>query len=248
MLQSRIVSTREPSRQLRARDIMTRHVITAAPEAKVKDLALLMANNRISGVPIVTAEGDLVGIVTEGDLLYKELLPKPPEPAEVFQHLPLPSVAEAAERARKAEGLSADAIMTSPVITVDEDTPVHAVVAEMVKRRINRLPVVRQGRMTGIISRADVLRVFTRPDPEISEAVWKSISHDLPIDVSSVMIEVLDGMVYLYGTVTADSDKTLLERWSAMVDGVIGVQSWLTTEPVDPKPIGRAQTGHKKAS
>jgi CBS domain-containing protein len=122
------------------------------------------------------------------------------------------------------------------------------VVAEMVKRRINRLPVVRQGRMTGIISRADVLRVFTRPDPEISEAVWKSISHDLPIDVSSVMIEVLDGMVYLYGTVTADSDKTLLERWSAMVDGVIGVQSWLTTEPVDPKPIGRAQTGHKKAS
>lgn len=235
---SQTVTAREPTRQLHARDIMTTPVITAAPNTRVKDLALLMARNRISGLPIVTVDGDLVGIVTEGDLLYKELLPKPPEPAEVFQHLPLPSVAEAADRARKAEALRADAIMTSPVVTVDEATPVHAVVAEMMKRRINRLPVMREGRMTGIISRADVLKVFTRPDPEISDAVWKSVSHDLPIDLSAVMVEVVDGMVYLYGTVTTVSDKALLERWTAMVDGVIGVQSWLTVRLAEHKKAG----------
>jgi CBS domain-containing protein len=207
---------------------MTEPVITASPDTNVRDLARLMATNHISGIPIVSVAGDLVGIVTEADLLYKELLPKPPEPAEVFNYLPVPSVAEAAERARKAEALRAETIMTSPVITVDEETPVHAVVAEMIKRRINRLPVMGQGRMAGIISRADILKVFARADPEISEAVRESISHDLPIDISSVMIEVLDGTVYLCGTVNTAADKALLERWSAMVDGVVGVRSWLT--------------------
>jgi len=235
---TRAVVAQEPSRKVYARDIMTRPVISAAPDTPVKALAKTLVAHRISGLPIVTADGELVGIVTEGDLLYKELLPKPPEPADVFRHLPVPSITEAAERARKAEGLRADAVMSSPVVTATEDMTVHAVAAEMVKRRVNRLPVVRNGRVVGIISRADVLRVFTRPDTEISEAVWQSLSNDLPVDVSAVMVEVRGGMVYLYVSATTASDKALIERWAAMIDGVIGVQSWLVARSGERRTAG----------
>lgn len=125
--------------QLQARDIMTAPVITALPETIIRDLAALMTTHRISGIPIVTSEHELVGIVTEGDLLYKEVMPKPQAPPTVVRRLPIRAVIEAHERVRKAEGTHAFEIMSSPVLTVTETAAVHEIARVMLQYRINSL-------------------------------------------------------------------------------------------------------------
>lgn len=227
------VAPKKRSMRMFARDIMTSPVITTRPDARVRDLVALMTTHGISGIPIVTGEHELVGIVTEADLLYKEILPKPAEPAPIIQRLRLPGVAEAAERARKAEGLRAVDIMTSPVISVTEATTVHEIAALMVKHKVNRLPVLRAGRVVGIVSRADVLKAFKRSDEELLEAIREGIVHDLWLDVASFRIEVKEGVVYLEGKAERRSEKDLVEKWAAMADGVIGVESHLTYEVDD---------------
>jgi CBS domain-containing protein len=218
--------------RLYARDIMTGPVITARPDAPVKDLVALMTTHRISGIPIVTEEGDLVGIVTEGDLLYKEIVPRPEQPSGVVRRLPLRAITEAVERARKAEGLRADEIMTAPVITVTEAATVQEIAGLMVKHGINRVPVARAGKVVGIISRADVLKAFRRPDEELAEAIRESLLHDfwvdLWVDVNRMTISVKGGVVHLAGVLERRSEKELVEKWTGMADGVVGVESRLT--------------------
>ncbi len=219
--------------QLFARDIMTSPAITARPDARVKDLVALMITHRISGIPIVTADHELVGIITEADILFKEVLPKPHEPTPIAQRLHLPGIAEAAERARKAEGLRADEIMTSPVITVTEAATVHEIAGLMVKHKVNRIPVLRAGKVVGIVSRADVLKAFTRTDQDLTEAIREGILHDLWVDISKLAIEVKDGIVHLEGTLDRRSEKELVEKWAALADGVVGIESRLTYETDD---------------
>lgn len=223
------------SMRLFARDIMTSPVIIARPDAPVKDLAALLTTHRISGIPIVTTEHELVGIITEADFLYKEILPKPTEPRPIVQRLRLPGVAEAAERARKAEGLRAVDIMTSPVITVTEAATVHEIAGLMVQHKVNRLPVLRAGRVIGIVSRADVLKAFRRSDEELADAIREGIIQDLWVDEARLRIEVKDGIVYLEGRVDRRSEKDLVEKWAAMADGVVGVESRLTCGVDDRK-------------
>jgi CBS domain-containing protein len=214
--------------RLLARDIMTSPVITARPETTIRDLAALMTTHHISGVPIVTAEHELVGIVTEGDLLYKEVIPKPHEPPAVVRRLPLRSVLEAHEHARKAEGTRAYEIMTSPVLTVTETASVHEIAQVMIKNQINRVVVLRANRVVGIVSRADILKAFRRPDAELCEAIRNSLAHDLWIDLSKVTVEVKDAVVFLDGTVERKSEKELAEKWAALADGVVEVRNRLT--------------------
>lgn len=225
--------TKRRALRLFARDIMTSPVITAWPETRVRDLVALMTTHRISGIPIVAADHELIGIVTEADLLYKEILPKPIEPAPVAQRLHLPGIAEAAERARKAEGLRAFDIMTSPVISVTEDATVHEIAGLMVTHKINRLPVLRAGRVVGIVSRADVLKAFRRSDEELAEVIREAILNDLWLDVARLGVNVRDGVVYLEGRLDRRSEKDLVEKWAQMADGVLGVESRLTYEVND---------------
>jgi CBS domain-containing protein len=214
--------------RLAARDIMTSPVITARPETTIRDLAALMTTHHISGVPVVTAEHELVGIVTEGDLLYKEAIPKPHEPPAVVRRLPLRAVIEAQAHARKAEGTRAYEIMTSPVLTVTETATVHEIAHVMVKNGINRVVVLRAGRVVGIVSRADVLKAFRRPDAELAEVIRNSLMHDLWIDLSKMTVDVKDGVVFLDGAVERRSEMELAERWAVMADGVVEVRNRLT--------------------
>lgn len=220
--------TRARPLRLLAQDIMTAPVISALPETTIRDLAALMTTHRISGIPIVTAEHDLVGIVTEGDLLYKEVLPRPQAPPAVVRRLPIRAVIEAHEQARKAEGTRAFELMSSPVLTVSETTPVHEIARVMVQHRINRVVVLRAGRVVGIVSRADILKAFRRPDAELAEVIRHSLMHDLWLDLARVTVEVKDGVVYLDGAVERKSEKDLAEQWAAMADGVVDVRNRLT--------------------
>lgn len=208
--------------RLQAKDVMTSPVITVSPQTPVKEVARLLLTHHISGAPVVS-DGKLVGIVTEADLLYKEH----PEPLEGGL-LRLLRRGQLAEAERKAEGLVARDVMTSPVVTVTEDTPLREVASLMARRQINRVPVVRDDQVVGIVSRADVLRALVRADHELEEAVRRALLEELWIDPTGLRIEVRDGVVTLEGEVERRSDKELAERWLGTVDGVLRVDSRLT--------------------
>ncbi|MER3460844.1 MAG: hypothetical protein C4303_06945 [candidate division GAL15 bacterium] len=216
--------------RLTARDVMSSPAVTVSPDTPVKEIARLFLQRRISGVPVVSLDGELVGIVTEADLLYKE---RPP--LEKGGLLALFRRGQVAEVERKAEALVARDVMSFPVVTVQEATPLREVAALMARRQINRVPVVREGRVVGIVSRADVLRALVRPDEELREAVRRALLEELWVDPSGLRIDVREGVVYLEGEVDRRSDKALAERWVGTVDGVVRVESHLTYRFDDPQ-------------
>ncbi len=215
---------RTPSTQPRllARDVMTSPVVTVRPDTPVKEIAQLLLTHHISGVPVVE-DSKVVGIVTEADLLHKER-PELPEGGilRLFRR------GQLAEAERKAEGLVARDVMTSPVVTVTEDTPLREVATLLARRQINRVPVMRGNELVGIVSRADVLRALVRTDAEVEQAVRRALLEELWIDPTDLRIEVREGVVTLEGEVERRSDKELAERWLETVDGVLRVESRLT--------------------
>jgi CBS domain-containing protein len=142
----------------RARDIMVTDVITVKPETSVQDLARLLNEKRISGVPVVDDEGRVIGIVTESDLVLRVAGPHIPPHIELLGGIIyLENPHEMQEKLRKAMALTAGEVMTRDVVTVDQDRPVREIADLMVKRRVNRLPVVGDGRLVGIITRHEVI-------------------------------------------------------------------------------------------
>ena len=115
------------TRKVSAREVMTADPVTVSPEAPVREAAQLLAYHRISGLPVVDGEGNLVGLVSEADLIGKP-------------------------------GQTVGEIMSRNVITAAADTPVEDVAALMVRQRIKRVPILQEGRLAGIVSRADVVR------------------------------------------------------------------------------------------
>jgi len=213
--------------RLRASDVMTAPVVTVSPEATVKEIASLMLAHHVSGLPVVSSAGELVGIVTEADLLHKERGPHRPDGRLTRA---VRSLGRARDVRRKAGGLTAADLMSAPVVTVDEAAPLHEIAAVMVRRAINRVPVMRGGRLVGIVSRADIVRALTRTDAEVADAVRATLLHDLWLDVSRLDIDVQDGVVRLEGRVERRSERELAARWAAAVDGVVAVDSRLDYE------------------
>lgn len=121
--------------QMIASDIMTRKVITIHPEASVQEAAQLLDQFRISGIPVVDARGNLIGIITEADIISK-----------VNRYGLLDQ-----------DGMRVAEIMSRDVITVNEETPVGDIAILLSERKIKRVPVVRQGRLVGIVSRGDIV-------------------------------------------------------------------------------------------
>ena len=119
--------------------------------------------------------------------------------------------------------------MTSPAITIDADRPVAEAARVMVSRGVNRLPVLEKGLLVGIVSRADLVRLFTRSDEEIAREILDAVAgRMLWIATDTLEVEVEHGEVVLRGELDTEGDATLLERYAALVPGVIGVRSELT--------------------
>jgi len=192
---------------------MTFPVITVTPETEVRDLVATMLAHHISGVPFVTAAGELAGIVTEGDLLHKET------PVSHGQRGTVTSTPD------KARGVTARELMTAQVVTVDEDTPLRDTVGLMMSKQINRLPVMRGSQLVGIVTRADALRALVRPDEQITAAVRDALIHGVRIDLSHLRFWVRNGVVHLEGELGSRSEKDLAEGWIAAIDGVVKVES-----------------------
>jgi CBS domain-containing protein len=145
----------------RVADVMERDVVTIGPEATVHELVLLLRQKDLGGVPVVDANRRLVGIVTEGDLVIEDADVRAPHYFELLGNLVyLGSQRKFEERLKKMVGNSVGDVMTTDVFTVAPDDPVGRAANIMVDKKVNRVPVVDDGRLVGIVARHDVIRML----------------------------------------------------------------------------------------
>jgi CBS domain-containing protein len=214
-------------------DVMTRSVVTVAPDALVADAIHLMLDKRISGIPVVDADGHLVGIVTEGDFLrraetgtekkqsrWRELLFGNGKLAEDYVH---------------SHGRHVRDVMTTSVVSVTESASLEHVVDEFERRRVRRFPVVDgANRLAGIISRSDLLRILAKTmlagetpavdDVTLRERVIKELSHQRWADDNRVAVTVAAGVVHLKGVVFDTRHRDAIRVAAENVPGVVAVQ------------------------
>lgn len=142
-----------------ARDIMTKNVITVKKNATIEEIAKILTDNNIGGVPVVDDNNSLLGIITSKDLLYKDIEPRIPSYIEVLGGVFfVEGIKHYEEELRKLLASQAEEIMTKKVITITEDTEVKDIAELIVEKGVNRLPVLKDDKLVGIISRGDVVK------------------------------------------------------------------------------------------
>ncbi|HVS85040.1 MAG TPA: CBS domain-containing protein [Gaiellaceae bacterium] len=204
---------------MRVADLMSTNVICVRPETPLKDVAAIFAAQGISGVPVVTSEGELVGVVSEADILAKE---RRPAAHSRFAQL----LGHESDHDPKAEARTAGEAMTSPAVTIDAGRRVDVAAGLMLDRGINRLPVVgRDGALLGIVTRADLVRAFIHDDAEILREIHDEVLlHELWLDPTDFSVEVDQGEVTISGSVRHTDEAVLLERRIRLVPGVVSVR------------------------
>lgn len=206
---------------MKARDIMMYPVVTVTPATPIRDAVRLMLERRISGLPVVDRAGNLVGIVTEADLLLKETAPRPSAPVVdwIGRWLWLERWLGAH---RKAEGRTVGEVMTHNVIAAEEDATVHALASKMMRFQVNRIPIVRGRQLVGIVTRADILRLFLRSDLALLDEARRVVKQ-FALFGEELQVSVDHGVVILRGRVAAPGRRTLLLRRIEELDGVVAV-------------------------
>jgi CBS domain-containing protein len=214
------------------RDVMTTKVVTAEPSTPFKEIARLLAEHRISAVPVVDADRRVLGIVTEADLLLKQEHPDPRATVLLIW-----TRRRRQERA-KAGAAVAGELMTAPAVTVPPTATITEAARHMHTARVKRLPVVDEtGQLLGIVSRADLLKVFIRPDEAIrSEVINEVIVGDFMMNPSRFFIAVDDGVVVLEGEAERSSLIPHLVRAVHHVEGVVRVENRLSSDVDDLNP------------
>ncbi len=207
--------------RLRARDVMTSPAVTVRPETPLVEAARIMARRRISGLPVVDEGGRLVGIVSEADLLIKEAGPGGLPLLAFHPQGPPPEIRPLL---RRYEGRVVAEVMTREVITAHEDTPLHQLAALMARNDVNRIPIVRGGRVVGIVTRNDVLKVFLATDEELAGRVREALA-ELGIGPERVQVEVKDGVVRLRGRLDSPAEVRLVALCVRVLDGVVAVEA-----------------------
>ena len=219
------------------RDVMTTKVETVEPWAPFTEIVTRLAEHRISAAPVVDPEGNVLGVVTEADLLLKQEHPDP------MLDIPLIWSRRRRREREKAAASVARELMTTPPVTVLPTITVTEAARRMHTAGVKRLPVVDEaGRLVGIVSRADLLKVFTRTD----EAIWREVMDDVIVgdfmmDPSRFFIDVVDGVVVLQGRVERSRLIPFLVRAVHGVEGVVRVEDRLTFD-VDDHDLGMPMT------
>lgn len=213
--------------------VMTTDVVTVAPGAVYKEVVERLRDHRVSAVPVVDAERRVIGIVSEADLLLKEERPvSGPGGPLVHPH----------GDAARAEARSAAALMSSPAVTVGPEATLTEAARLMHRKHVKRLPVVdADGRLVGIVSRADLLQVFLRSDESIAKEVREDVlRHALATDPDSVGVTVEEGVARLEGQVETRSLARIAARLVRAVEGVVAVDNrlrWKLDDTVFEVPL-----------
>jgi CBS domain-containing protein len=214
---------------MKVEDVMTRDVKTVERETTLKNAAGLLAELRVSGLPVVE-NGRVVGVVSEADILFKGRAGKPEDIGLIGLLLELENVNVDA----KLHARTAAEAMTAPAITIGPRRPLAEAAASMLDHRISRLPVVDDGTLVGIVTRADLVRAFIRPDEDIAREIKDDvIVRSLWISPEDIDVEVEDGEVTIGGTVDTKADAELIPSFAERVPGVVSVASTLSWRSID---------------
>jgi CBS domain-containing protein len=158
-----MTETKAESTQQRVADIMTTTVIKVQPETRVSEVARLMSQHHLSGLPVVNEADEVIGVVTELDMMLRNTHFKLPDFIFIFDMMfPLELPGHYRERLEKALGTTAHELMSEPAVTVTPDATIDELVELLVKRRINPVPVVEDERLVGIVSRSDIIRLMAQ--------------------------------------------------------------------------------------
>jgi CBS domain-containing protein len=217
---------------MQAQDVMTTKVVTVAPDTPVTEIAKLLLDRQISAVPVVSDDGRLLGIVSEGDLIselgqegakrswWLDLLASPQSRAQAYL---------------KGHGRLASDVMTRSIISVAPDTPLPEIARLLEARRIKRVPVLRDGALVGIVSRADLLRALAVHPSADARADDRELRERLTVELEQagltwhpyVNIVVSAGAVHLWGVVPTRQEAEALRLAAGRVPGVTRVESHL---------------------
>jgi CBS domain-containing protein len=223
----------------RVRDVMTTDVVSIGEYAPYRDIVDLLTGCRISGVPVVDYFGHVAGVVSEADLLHRVETDGLPPRRHLFD-----GRRRRAVRAKATASVAAG-LMTTPALTVMPDTPLGVAARLMERAEVKRLPVVDElGRLIGVITRSDALRVYLRGDAEIREDVVREVlERVLSVEPGTVRVSVNGGVVEMVGEVDRRSVADIAVRLARAVPGVIEVVDRLTYD-FDDGAMARSADGH----
>ncbi|MEV4536486.1 CBS domain-containing protein [Asanoa sp. NPDC049518] len=207
-------------------DVMTRRVTTVRAEATYREIVDELVEHAVSAVPVVDGHGRVLGIVSEADLLHKVEAVGAPRSRAMRWPARLASAT--------SEGTTAAQLMTTPAVTIGPNDRI-ADAARRLARRIRRMPVVDgRGRLVGIVSRRDLLRMHTRPDADIrADIVENVLRRGLCVDPLRVQVDVADGVVTETGKLESRSVASLTVALTREVAGVVDVVDRLTWDQDD---------------
>ena len=201
-------------------DVMTHNVVAVRQIAEFKDMVEVMCRRRVSAFPVIDADDRVIGVVSEADLL----------PREAYQHKPADYGQERRRRVpAKATALTAAELMTSPAITITADASVAEAAKMMYTNRVKRLPVVSEdGRLTGIVSRVDLLGVYDRTDEEICEEITEQvIAGNFAFGPNEFTVTVSGGVATIAGQVEREEVALSLLQAVWDVEGMVDVRDRL---------------------
>ena len=212
---------------LTIKDLMTRDVVSVRPETPLKAVAQVLVEQRVSGLPVIAEDGTLLGVVSEADLIIKEQDP------ETIHHRSLARLIgdspEAKARTRKSRALTAAEAMTAPAVTIGPHRPIHEAAAIMSLRKVNRLPVVDDDRVVGIVTRADLVRAYVRSDEDLARSIREDVLlRVLWLDPSTFAVGVRDGVATIVGHLPRRSTAEMVERAVRLVPGIVDVIATVT--------------------
>ena len=225
------------------RDVMTRSVVWVRRITPLKEVAQLLVDNDISGVPIVDYDDAVLGVVSEGDLLIKE------QGADAIRHRPLARLLGESKKTRtqlaKLEAVTAAEAMTSPAITIASSRSIQEAAAIMTTRGVNRLPVVDDGKLVGIVTRGDLVRAYVRSDDELAATIRQDVLlRILWLDPAPFTVTVKAGVASVSGRVERRSTAEIIEHSVRMVPGIVDAHvsvSWSIddrhVEPASADPV-----------
>jgi CBS domain-containing protein len=221
----------------KVRDVMVHRVIAVREDTSFKEIVALLTEKQIAAVPVVNAAHEVVGVVSESDLLYKEEYHDEPGTATKrrwWRGWPT----------YKASATEAREVMTTPPVVISADATIVEAARRIDEYGVKRLPVVDvDGKLVGIIAPRDILKVFLRPDEEIRQEIMDEVFvkylHAKP---ALIKVDVRDGVAYLGGQVETPGHIPLAVRMAAAIDGVVAVRDQLTAPRDDRRPPHAAGT------
>jgi len=226
---------------MNASDVMTKDVLSTRPDATILEAARLMVQKRISGLPVIDAHGAIVGMVTEGDLLRRSETGTQRKRPRWLEFLIGPG--RLADEYVHTAGRKVEEVMTDHVYTVEEDAPLEKIVHLMERHRVKRLPVVRNEKLVGIVTRANLVHALAtlaleaRPASASDTAIRERLITDLEkqpwAPLAIIDVAVSDGVVKFTGALTDERERLALRVAAENIPGVKKVEDHLVwVEPV----------------